>query len=113
MAALMLCSNSTIVSFGQSFLRISSRLTTSPACSSSMARIRKGCSGRRTGFAPSLHFAAAKVEFKGCETDSPLGGVKCHCLPLDCLKVYHGAGYGVFLTGLDALTAQSDTIGPR
>src|SRR5215470_10128631 len=60
MAALMLCSNSTMVSFGHSFLRISSRLTTSPACSSSMVRLRKGCSGGRFGLAPSLRNSPAR-----------------------------------------------------
>ena len=53
-------------------------------------------------FRPVLRqFAAAKVEFKGCETDTPFGDVDCQCLPLDYLKVYHDASCGVFLTGPD------------
>src|SRR5215469_15449426 len=40
----MTCSNSTTVLFGHSALHISSRSTTSPGNSSSMPRIRMGCS---------------------------------------------------------------------
>jgi len=43
-AALMPCSNSTTVSWGQSILRSSSRDTTSPGWFSSIARMRNGCS---------------------------------------------------------------------
>src|SRR5215472_2955372 len=49
----MLWSNSTIVSFGQSFLRISSRVITPLGWSMSISRMRKGCSWRRV-FCPSL-----------------------------------------------------------
>ena len=44
MAVLMLCSKSTIVSLGQSFLCSSSRVTSSPSCSSRMASTRNGFS---------------------------------------------------------------------
>jgi len=58
--------------------------------------------GQANWFGPILtQFTAAKVEFKGCETDTPLGDVDCQCLPLDYLKVYHDASCGVFLTGPD------------
>ena len=43
-AVWMLWSNSTTVSFGQSLFLISSRVTTSPRCSTSIRRIWKGCS---------------------------------------------------------------------
>src|SRR5215472_6453919 len=60
----------------------------------------KGLLGETNRFRYVLaQFAAAKVEFKGCETDRPLRGVDCHRLPLDYPKVYHGASYSVLLTG--------------
>src|SRR5215472_13029450 len=95
MAALMLCSNSTMVSFGHSRLRISSRVTTSPECSSSMVRIRKGCSGRRSGLAPFLRSSGANVEFEGFEADDVFEGVDCQCLPLALKSVRLDGSAGV------------------
>jgi hypothetical protein len=47
-AALMLRSNSTTVSFGQSIFRISSRVTSPPSRSRSICTMRNCCSGKRT-----------------------------------------------------------------
>src|SRR5580704_9787706 len=65
MAALMLRSNSTTVSFGQSLLRISSRETTPPSRRRSICKIWNCCSGRRT-FRPILcKSPAARSSSKG------------------------------------------------
>ena len=59
-AALMLCSKSTIVLPGQSCLRRSSRVTSSPGRSTSMPRIRSGCPSSLI-FAPPLRSSRARL----------------------------------------------------
>ncbi len=90
MAALMLCSNSTIVSFGHNFLRISSRLTTLPGMLQQHGEDQEGLFRETNRFGPVLaQLTSAKVKFKRFETDNPFGGVDCHDPIPRRLRVYH------------------------
>ncbi len=64
MAALMLRSNSTTVSFGQSLFLISSRETIWPWRRRSICKIWNCCSGRRTFLPFSLQLRGRKVKFE-------------------------------------------------
>jgi hypothetical protein len=65
----MLWSNSTIVSWGQSFLRISSRVTTSPGCSSSIFENLEGLFLKEDLAAVLVQFSGLEVQLEGLEAN--------------------------------------------